>query len=104
MEQDSDRIDTIETIPTKETVNQDGIKEEDNTKSLSSNKGNNDVIEVKSNGILNEKEINSNNKDDFCEVTLDEVNNIYICNVFCAVIRKFKANTISRQIISCYFR
>lgn len=73
MEQDSDRIDTIETIPTKETVNQDGIKEEDNTKPPSSNKGNNDVIEVKSNGILNEKEINSNNKDEFCEVTLDEV-------------------------------
>ena len=85
MEQDSDRIDTIETIPTKETVNQDGIKEEDNTKSPLSNKGNNDVIEVKSNGILNEKEINSNNKDEFCEVTLDEVNNIYICNVFCVI-------------------
>ena len=82
MEQDSDRIDTIETTTTKETVNQDGIKDEDNTKSPLSNKGNNDVIEVKSNGILNDKEINDNNKDEFCEVTLDEVNNIYVCNVF----------------------
>ena len=97
MEQDSDRIDTIETIPTKETVNQDGIKEEDNTKSPLSNKGNNDVIEVKSNGDLNDKEINDKNKDEFCEVTLDEVNIIHICNVFIVLsnMKKINANSIS---------
>ena len=38
-----------------------------------SNKGNNDGIEVKNNGNPNSLETNENNKEEFCEVDLDEV-------------------------------
>ena len=73
MENDSDKIDTIETITTTETLNQDGIERENKTKSPLSNKGNNDGIEVKNNGHLNGLEINDNAKEEFCEVNLDVV-------------------------------
>ena len=73
MEDDSDKIDTIETISTAETLNQDDIGKENKTKSLLSNKGNSDAIEVKNNGNLNGIPKNDNCKEEFCEVALDEV-------------------------------
>ena len=82
MEDDSDKIDTIETISTAETLNQDDIGKENKTKSLLSNKGNSDAIEVKNNGNLNGRPKNDNFKEEFCEVALDEVSiDYFILNI-----------------------
>ena len=82
MEDDSDKIDTIETISTAETLNQDDIGKEYKTKSLLSNKGNSDAIEVKNNGNLNGMPKNDNSKEEFCEVALDEVSiDYFILNI-----------------------
>ena len=73
MERNSDAIETIETITATETLNQDNIGNEDEAKSHLSNKGNNDGIMVKNNGNLNGLKPKENNKEEFCEVDLDEV-------------------------------
>ena len=89
MERNSDAIETIETITATETLNQDNIGNEDEAKSHLSNKGNNDGIMVKNNGNLNGLKPKENNKEEFCEVDLDEVSE-HSLNVWFLV-------------VSCYF-
>ena len=74
MERDSDTIETIETVSTKEVLNQDEITE-DEKKLPVSNKTNVDDIDIQKNGNLKTSELIVDDKAEFCEVDLEEVNN-----------------------------
>ena len=74
MERDSDTIETIESVSTKEVLNQDKI-EVDETKVSPSNKKSDDVIDIQKNGNLKTSGLSTEDKAEFCEVDLEEVNN-----------------------------
>lgn len=74
MERDSDTIETIETVSTKEVLNQDKI-EVDEKKLSPSNKKSDDAVDIQKNGNLKTSGLSADDKAEFCEVDLEEVNN-----------------------------
>ena len=74
MERDSDTIETIETVSTKEVLNQDKIAEDEKKLPVSNRKSVED-IDMQKNGNLKNSGLSVDDKAEFCEVDLEEVNN-----------------------------